>query len=708
MNSDNIRNAVSDLRAKINLHNYYYHTCDNPQITDSDYDALFKELQELEQLYPELITIDSPTQRVGGESLQSFTKVRHQVPMLSLNNVFFEQDWQAFYQRAQEALGLQDLTFTCEPKLDGLAVSLIYEHGKLVKAATRGDGYLGEDVTNNIRTIKSLPLRLLIAKPPQFLEVRAEVYMPHAGFATLNALCLAEGEKVFANPRNAAAGSLRQLDARITSTRPLALCCYGIAACEGSELPDSHSARLALLKTLGLPVSVYNKVAHGTTACLDYYAKILAQRSALPFDIDGVVYKIDSTLLQQELGFIARAPRFAIAYKFPAIEAKTQLVAVDFQVGRSGAITPVARLAPVNVAGVVVSNATLHNMDEIARKGIYIGATVIVRRAGDVIPEVVGVADATDPSRDQPNHAQPNHAQPNHAQPSRAQPSRARKQAEQFDVSEQFDGAIIHPPEICPSCQTKLIHEKVALRCPATLTCPAQLKRSIWHFASRKGLAIAGLGDSIIELLVDSKIVASIADLYTLDVHTLLTLPRFAELSANKIIASINASKNTSFAHFIYALGIPEVGEAASRTLADHYQGDMNSLIACKFEDLLSLQDIGTIVANSIITFFALEYNRILIAKLLSSGINWPQVTISDASYNIFTGKTVVITGSFAKYSRENLKEILLQVKAKVANSVSGKTDYLLCGDDPGSKLVRAQELGVMVLYEDDLLHYLE
>ncbi len=671
MSINEIARQITELREKIRQYDYHYYVLDQPLVPDIEYDRCFRALQDLESKYPQLLTPDSPTQRVGGAPADAFMPVSHRQAMLSLSNVFTEEELQAFIKRVTDKLDEPDqqLIFVCEPKLDGLAVNLTYEDGILVSAATRGDGTTGENITANIKTIASVPLKLRTDNPPRFIEVRGEVYMPKAGFAEYNKKAQMNGEKIFANPRNAAAGSLRQLNPAITAHRPLAIYCYGIGACDGYKLPDTHWQQLELLKEFGFRVSAETQRKNGITGCLEYYHDILAKRDQLPFEIDGVVYKIDSIPLQQQLGFISRAPRFACAHKFPATEEMTRLLAVDFQVGRTGALTPVARLEPVNVAGVKVSNATLHNMDEIARKDIRIGDTVIIRRAGDVIPEVVSVV-----MERRPEHTQ-----------------------------------IIHLPEQCPVCGSDVVREEgeAVARCVGGLFCKAQLKRMMWHFASRKAMYIEGLGSVLIEQLVDEGIVRHLSDLYELDAATLERLPRMGSKSAHNLIQALEASKKTSFNRFLYALGIREIGEASARVLAEHF-GDIPSIAAATEEELMRLNDIGPVGASYVVHFFAQEHNLQIIKRLLELGIHWPKIEKKQVNQeNPFFGKTIVLTGTLSTMGREEAKAKLLALGAKVSGSVSAKTDYVVAGVEAGSKLDKANSLGVAVLDEEQFLELL-
>jgi DNA ligase (NAD+) len=663
-----LKQQIQKLRDQLNEHNYQYYVLDAPIISDAEYDHLFQKLKKLEQEHPELITLDSPTQRVGAKPLAAFSEVQHTIPMLSLDNAFTDEDITAFDKRVRERLHVvHDIEYVCEPKLDGLAISLRYENGILVTAATRGDGTSGEDVTQNIRTIRAVPLVLQGKNIPSLLEVRAEVFMPKAGFEKLNAHALQKGEKVFVNPRNAAAGSLRQLDSRITASRPLEIFCYGVGTVEGFTLPTKHYEMLECLKKWGLRVSTDIEVVKGVEGCLHYYAKMGEQRLRLPFEIDGVVYKVNSIADQSQLGFVSRAPRWAVAHKFPAEEVTTEVEAVEFQVGRTGALTPVARLKPVFVSGVTISNATLHNMDEVRRKDIHIGDTVIVRRAGDVIPEVVAVL----------KHNQP-------------------KETSRIDL-----------PKKCPVCHSKIEHieDEAVARCSGGLFCPAQRKEAIKHFATRRAMNIEGLGDKLVEQLVDTGLISNVADLYHLQLDALASLERMAEKSAQNLLDELEKSKKTTLARFLYALGIREVGEATAKTLA-HYFGDLEEVMQATEENLQGVTDVGPIVAKHIVTFFSEKHNRDAINKLIQSGIHWEKITKKLHALPL-AGKTFVLTGTLASMSRDIAKEKLEQLGAKVAGSVSSKTHYVVVGEDAGSKLEKAKTLGVEILDENQLIKLL-
>jgi len=655
------------LRKEINDHNYRYYVLDDPVISDAAFDQLFQELKEIEKNYPDLITPDSPTQRVGAKPLKAFKEVRHTIPMLSLENGFSEEEVIAFDERIHDRLKITEpLDYVCEPKLDGLAVSIRYEKGVLVRAATRGDGETGEDITDNSRTIAMIPLRLQGAHYPDVLEVRGEVYMPKKGFEKLNADAEKKGEKIFVNPRNAAAGSLRQLDPRITASRPLAIFFYGVGVVEGVNLPLNHSEILTALKDWGFVVNREIKVVKGIQGCLQYHQSLAMMREKLPYEIDGVVYKVNSLALQNKLGFVSRAPRWALAHKFPAEETSTVIESIEFQVGRTGALTPVARLKPVFVGGVTISNATLHNMDEVQRKDIHIGDTVIVRRAGDVIPEVVSVI-----------------------KEKRPQGIKA-----------------IKLPLSCPICHSHIeqIEGEAVARCSGGLFCPAQRKEAIKHFASRRALNIEGLGDKLVEQLVDGQWVAHVSDIYTLTLEQLASLERMGEKSAQNLLEELEASKKTTLARFLYALGIREVGEATAKQLALHF-GDLPPIMKANEEDLQVIQDIGPVVAKHITAFFSEPHNREIIRQLLNAGIHWEKT--KRVEQLPLQGKTFVLTGTLTHLSREEAKEKLEALGAKVAGSVSGKTHYVVVGVDAGSKLKKAKELNIPLLEESEFESYL-
>lgn len=661
---------IDQLIDLINQYNYQYYVLDQPSVPDAEYDRLMRELIALEQQYPQLKRLDSPSQKVGGEALINFSQVKHEIPMLSLDNVFSQDEWHAFVKRIEERLGTTDFNFCAEPKLDGLAVSLRYEQGILVQAATRGDGSVGENITENIRTIKSIPLKLLGNDYPDILEVRGEVFMPKASFERLNAQALKKGEKPFANPRNAAAGSLRQLDSKITAQRQLAFYVYGLGLVnDESWLESSHFKRLEQLKTLGLPMCPEVKLlAHSSLdncqPCLNFYQDILAKREQLSYEIDGTVFKVDDIKQQEKLGFVARAPRWAIAYKFPAQEELTLLEDVEFQVGRTGAITPVARLQPVFVGGVTVSNATLHNQDEIERLGLKIGDTVVIRRAGDVIPQIVSVV-----------------------------------------IERRPDNAkdIVFPQQ-CPVCQSPVAKAEgeAVLRCTAGLYCPAQRKEAIKHFASRKAHNIEGLGDKLVEQLVDEGLINTPADLFKLSEIDISTMERMGQKSAQNLLKALEKAKQTSLAKFIYALGIREVGEATANNLANHFL----TLEALKKADESALQqvdDVGEVVAKNIVNFFK-EAHNIAVVNELEAIMSWPDITPKSKDEQPLAGKVFVLTGTLNQMSRSEAKAALQALGAKVSGSVSAKTNYVVAGEKAGSKLTKAQDLGIEILSEDELL----
>jgi len=663
----NIQTQIDNLRKTLRQYEYEYHVLDNPTVPDSEYDRLFHQLKTLELEHPEFLTSDSPTQRVGAKPLSGFTQIRHEIPMLSLDNAFSDEEFNAFVKRIEDRLIVfpKPLTFCCEPKLDGLAVSILYVNGVLTQAATRGDGTTGEDITANIRTIRNIPLQLLTDNPPARLEVRGEVFMPHAGFERLNEYALEHGEKTFANPRNAAAGSLRQLDPNITSKRPLVLNAYGIGIAEGVELPNTHYARLQWLKSIGIPVNPEIRLCNGTNEVLDFYRDIQNKRSSLGYDIDGTVLKINDIALQNELGFISKAPRWAIAYKFPAQEELTVLNDVEFQVGRTGAITPVAKLEPVFVAGVTVSNATLHNGDEIERLNIAIGDTVVIRRAGDVIPQIISVL----------HERRPDNAKP-----------------------------IIFPTN-CPVCDSQIIRiegEAVA-RCTGGLFCAAQRKEALKHFVSRKAMDIDGVGGKLIEQLVDRELVHTPADLFKLDLTTLTRLERMGAKSAENALNSLEKAKSTTLARFIFALGIREVGEATALNLANHFK-TLDALKAADLEELQQVPDVGEVVANRIFVFWREAHNVAVVDDLIAQGVHWETVEAKEAGENLFKDKTVVLTGTLTKMGRNEAKALLQQLGAKVSGSVSSKTDFVIAGNAAGSKLTKAQELNITVLTEEEFL----
>ncbi|NIG62302.1 MAG: NAD-dependent DNA ligase LigA [Serratia symbiotica] len=665
---------INQLRASLRHHEYQYHVLDAPEVPDAEYDRLICELRAMESAHPELITADSPTQRVGAAPLAAFNQVRHKLLMLSLNNVFDEESFLAFYKRVQERLKISGpLTFCCELKLDGLAVSLLYEDGELVRAATRGDGTTGENITSNVRTIRAIPLRLTGANIPRRLEVRGEVFMPQAGFEQMNTEARRKNGKIFANPRNAAAGSIRQLDPRITTNRPLNFFCYGVGLLEGGELTRSHFERLMQFKTWDLPVNDGARCCTGSDEVLAFYNQVKQDRAQLGFDIDGVVVKIDDIDLQEKLGFVARAPRWATAFKFPAQEQITLVRDIKFQVGRTGAITPVARLDPVLVAGVTVSNATLHNADEIERLGLRIGDTVIVRRAGNVIPKVVGVLK---------------------------------------DRRLQDTHAVVFPQH-CPVCGSNVerLEGEAVARCTGGLICAAQRKEALKHFVSRRAMDVDSMGDKIIEQLVEKEYIKNPADLFRLSAKRLSGLDRIGPKSAQNLVNALEKSRQTTFARFLYALGIREVGEATAANLAAHF-GSLEKLSAADIAALKEVPDVGEVVAQHTRHFLDEELNQKVIAELVSVeiGINWPVpvVVATEKIDSPFAGKTVVLTGSFSQLSRDDAKDRLKVLGAKISGSMSKKTDLVIAGEAAGSKLVKAQKLGIEVIDEAELLRLIK
>lgn len=661
----NLRLRCQQLRLLLAQYDYEYYVLDAPSVPDSEYDRVYRELQGLEQQDPSLITIDSPTQRVSGSAVNAFNSITHRQAMLSLNNAFEDSELEAFDKRIREALGQAQVGYAVEPKFDGLAITLTYENGIFTQGATRGDGYTGEDVTHNLRTVHAIPKRLNADKAPKLLEVRGEVLMFKRDFEKLNQTQLAKGEKLFANPRNAAAGSLRQLDAKITATRPLSFFAYGLGIAEGIPKLNSHSKAMDYLASLYLPVSEVRQLVMGVSGLRAYYQKIGQLRDKLPFDIDGVVYKVNQFNQQNELGFVSRAPRWAIAHKFPAQEALTTVEDINVQVGRTGAITPVARLAPVFVGGVTVTNATLHNEDEVRRKDVHIGDTVSVRRAGDVIPEVVNVL-------------------------LERRPINARR----FEM-----------PLVCPVCGShilKLADEAVA-RCTGGLFCPAQRKQAITHFASRRAMDIEGLGEKLVDQLVEANLVHTLADIYQLNLEQLSNLDRMATKSAQNILDALEHSKTTTLARFIFALGMRNVGEATAKDLAKHF-GNLSALMQADTVALLSVNDVGPVVAESISNFLGEQHNKEVIQALLQAGITWPETEGKQLATGHLLGKTFVLTGTLPTLSRDIAKEMIETVGGKVSGSVSKKTDFVIAGSDAGSKLDKAQELGLVVLDEAGLL----
>jgi len=661
---------VLALKETLEAHNYQYYVEDSPSVPDSEYDRIMRELIALEKQFPSLVNSDSPSQKVGGKPLAKFDSVAHEVPMLSLDNGFDEADLAAFEKRIQDRLNIDyDITFSCEPKLDGLAVSILYQDGVLVQAATRGDGQVGENITQNVKTIANVPIRLRGTDYPKRLEVRGEVFMPKAGFEDLNKRQQKNNAKTFANPRNAAAGSLRQLDSRITARRPLLFYAYSIGVIEGGEFEaiTQHSERLNALAARGLPLCKETSVVTGSKQCIEYFNHIGNLRDKLSYDIDGVVFKVDDFVLQQRLGFVAKAPRWAMAQKFPAQEEMTTVLDVEFQVGRTGAITPVARLSPVFVGGVTVSNATLHNQDEISRLGVKIGDTIIIRRAGDVIPQVVSVVEA-------------------------------KRTGTETDIV--F-------PERCPICESHIerVDSEAVARCTGGLVCSAQRKQAIIHFASRKAFDIDGLGDKIVEQLVDANLVHNPADLFSLDLPTLITLDRMGEKSAVNLLRSLELAKSTTLPKFLYSLGIREVGEATARNLAMHFY-TLDNLKKASREQLVEVQDVGIIVAEHVYNFINEAPNLSVIEKLLALGINWPFIEQASQEQQPLSGKIIVLTGTLSQMGRSEAKAKLQDLGAKVSGSVSAKTDLLIAGEKAGSKLSKAQELGIEVWDENAMVAY--
>ena len=676
MASPDVVARVAALRQEIERHNHAYYVLDQPTIPDAEYDRLFRELQALEADSPELLTPDSPTQRVGGRPLDGFPKVRHALPMLSIRT---ETDTEAsgaqsFDARVRKELGLSEsdpaVEYAAELKFDGFAINLRYERGVLVQAATRGDGETGEEVTQNIRTVHAIPLRLQLESPPTVLEVRGEVFMRRDDFERYNDKQREAGKPTLVNPRNGAAGSIRQLDPRLAAQRPLSFFAYGLGEVQGwQNAPDTHSETLAALAQMGIPVCGERITGQGAAALIAFHEDIAARRDQLPFDIDGVVYKVNRFDLQRELGFVSREPRWAVAHKYPAQEELTVVLGIDVQVGRTGKLTPVARLAPVFVGGVTVTNATLHNQDEIDRKDVRVGDTVIVRRAGDVIPEVVAAVLERRP----------------HPAPPR------------FNI--------LQACPVCPECGSHVVRleGEAAARCTGGLVCPAQRKQALLHFASRRAMDIEGLGDKLVDQLVDRGLLTTPADVYSLSLETLAGLERMAEKSAANLLAAIETSKATTLARFIFALGIRNVGETTAKDLARHF-GSLDKLMAASEADLLAVHDVGPIVAQSILQFFAEPHNREVIATLRGAGVHWPESTGLQQSTGILAGKTLVLTGTLPTLARDVAKDRIEAAGGKVAGSVSKKTDYVVAGAEAGSKLEKAHELGVAVLDEAGLL----
>lgn len=666
------------LRAELERHNHAYYVLDAPTIPDAEYDQLFRELQGLEAEYPELLTADSPTQRVGAAPLKEFPARRHGVPMLSLNNAFAPEEVEAFDKRVRDGLEtIAAIDYAVEPKFDGLAISLTYENGVFTCGATRGDGITGEEVTPNLRTLRDIPLRLQGEGWPALIEVRGEVLMFKDDFAKLNARLRERGDKELVNPRNGAAGSLRQLDSKITAGRPLSFFAYGVGAGADEVAVRTHGELMDRLAAWGFPVAAERRVVQGARGLLGYFAEIGDKRPGLPYDIDGVVYKVNRLDWQDRLGFVSRAPRFAIAHKFPAEEALTEVLGIDVQVGRTGAITPVARLKPVFVGGVTVTNATLHNEDEVRRKDVRVGDTVIVRRAGDVIPEVVAIVPEKRPTRDL------------------------------------FGGEPLHPPfelpKVCPECGSAVARgeDEAIARCTGGLYCPAQRKQALWHFAARRAMDIEGLGDKLVDQLVDAGLVHTPADLYGLSVETLAGLERMGEKSAQNLVAAIAHSRQTTLGRFIFALGIRNVGEATARDLAKHF-GGIDALLAADAGTLQMVPDVGPVVAASIAAFFAEAHNREVIDGLRRAGVTWPEGEPAQAGPQVLAGKTLVLTGTLPTLKRDEAKALVEAAGGKVAGSVSKKTDYVVAGEEAGSKLEKALELGVTVIDEAELMRLLK
>jgi len=675
MNKKTITNVPSKIRARasklheeLNFHNHQYYVLDDPQIPDIEYDQLLRELQDIEAQYPDLCTPDSPTQRVGAPPLSKFSEVKHDVPMLSLGNVFTEDELNDFDRRCREGLDTNKVEYVAEPKLDGLAISLLYKEGVLIRAATRGDGSTGEDVTANVRTIGAIPLRLVGKNIPDVIEVRGEIYISKQGFDALNTRQREKNEKTFANPRNAAAGSLRLLDSSITAQRPLTMYCYAVGRCSEGVLASTHSEVLEQLRSWGLRVSHEHAVVQGAQGCYSYYKKLLTRRDELPYDIDGIVYKVNRFDQQKTLGFVSRAPRWATAHKFPAQEKTTKLLAIDIQVGRTGSLTPVARLEPVEVGGVVVTNATLHNQDEIERKDVRVGDTVIVRRAGDVIPEVVGSV-----------------------------------------ISKRIKGSRkFKYPTRCPECHSEVVRidGEAKARCSGGLVCPAQRKENIKHFASRRAMNIEGLGDKLVDQLVDENLIENAADLYSLTAAQLASMERMGEKSANNLILALEKSKAVTLPRFVFSLGIREVGEATALNLANHF-GSLPKILAATQEELEQVTDVGPVVAKSIKTFDQQPHNRAVIEKLIKQGVYWNDIDVKKSSDQPLAGKTIVLTGALS-ISRSEAKEKLQSMGAKVSGSVSKKTTLVFAGADAGSKLVKANQLEIPVFDELSLQKLLQ
>ena len=663
-----VRLRVARLREAIEYHNYRYYVLDDPKIPDAEFDRKLRELEDLEGEYPELVTPDSPTQRVGAAPAERFAAIAHDSPMLSLANAFSEQEVCDFDRRVRERLGAAQAEYVAETKLDGLAVSILYRQGRLVHAATRGDGFTGEEVTANVKTIRSVPLRLRGTRFPRRIEVRGEIYLSQTGFEQLNREQSRRGEKPFANPRNAAAGSLRQLDPRITAARPLRILCYGVGAVAENGLPPTHAQTLAQLRAWGLPVSNEAKVMRGVSACLDYYREMAGRRDQLGYEIDGVVYKVNRYQEQARLGFVARAPRWAIAHKFPAREELTQITDIVVQVGRTGALTPVARLAPVQVGGVTVSSATLHNQDEVERKDVRVGDTVVVRRAGDVIPEVVRVLTERRSGRPKP----------------------------------------FRLPPVCPECGSAVIRAEgeAAARCSGGLHCPAQRREAIRHFAGRRAMDIEGLGEKLVTQLVDRGLVRTVADLYQLTLTDLVELERMGQQSAQNLLSALERSRRTTLARFLFALGIPDVGEATAQALAQHF-GSLDALLAAREDELQQVPDVGPVVAHEIVSFCA-EGENLAVIDALRDVLQWEEASPRSGVPQPLSGQTFVITGGLRALTRAEAKARLQSLGARVTDSVSKQTTQLVVGENPGSKLAKARDLGITILDESALLALLD
>ncbi|WP_287420075.1 NAD-dependent DNA ligase LigA [Reinekea sp.] len=663
-----VRTQYLELIEQLSRYDYEYYVLNESTVPDAEYDRLMLALTAIELDHPDWITPSSPSQRVAGQAAEGFVTVAHRVPMLSLDNAFSAEDLAAFVKRLQDRLNNPaSIEFACEPKLDGIAVSLLYEQGQLVRGATRGDGSTGEDITSNVRTIRSIPLQLQGDDWPQELEVRGEIYMPKAGFERMNRLALARGEKVFVNPRNAASGSLRQLDSKLTALRPLEMCCYSVGYSAGGELPATQSELMAQFGRWGLNINAEQAVVQGIEGIEAYYQQLETRRDSLAYEIDGIVYKVNNFALQNRLGFVSRAPRWAIARKFPAQEEMTRLLAVEFQVGRTGALTPVARLEPVFVGGVTVSNATLHNMDEIERLDVRIGDRVIVHRAGDVIPKVARVVVADRPAT-----------------------------AERIEV-----------PAVCPECASKVerIEGESVMRCTGGIFCSAQRREALKHFVSRKALDIDGCGEKIIDALLSANLIHSASALFELQPAQLIGLERMGNKSVEKLLAAIEQSKHTSLARFLFALGIREVGETTARNLA-RYFATMDKLMAATEEQLLEVEDVGPKVAAHVVSYFSEPQNRAEVARLIALGVHWDDEVVSEQAL-LLSGQTWVVTGKIDQMSRDEAKDYLLRLGAKVAGSVSAKTTQVVAGPGAGSKLNKATELNIPVMDEADFIRWL-